>query len=105
MKVIGITVSKETAKRMIDEAPGDTVKIFYMNRDNYVHKETITKEKSEGKRLVDLAKDISYDDMEKMAKNGAKVLHDRCVVLAKKYGVKIIVKNTFNDEIGTIVGK
>ena len=64
MKVIGITVSKETAKRMIDEAPGDTVKIFYMNRDNYVHKETITKEKSEGKRLVDLAKDISYDDME-----------------------------------------
>lgn len=64
MKVIGITVSKETAKRMIDEAPGDTVKIFYMNRDNYVHKETTTKEKSEGKRLVDLAKDISYDDME-----------------------------------------
>ena len=64
MKVIGITVSKETAKRMIDEAPGDTVKIFYMNRDNYVHKEPITKEKSEGKRLVDLAKDISYDDME-----------------------------------------
>ena len=64
MKVIGITVSKETAKRMIDEAPGDTVKIFYMNRDNYVHKETITKDKSEGKRLVDLAKDISYDDME-----------------------------------------
>ena len=48
---------------------------------------------------------ISYEDMEGMAKNGAKVLHDRCVVLAKKYGVKIIVKNTFNDEIGTIVGK
>ena len=46
-----------------------------------------------------------YANMEKMAKNGAKVLHDRCVVLAKKYGVKIIVKNTFNDEIGTIVGK
>ena len=43
--------------------------------------------------------------MEGMAKNGAKVLHDRCVILAKKYGVKIIVKNTFNDEIGTIVGK
>ncbi len=64
MKVIGITVSKETAKRMIDEAPGETVKIFYMNRDNYIHKETIAKEKSEGKRLVDLAKDISYDDME-----------------------------------------
>lgn len=64
MNVIGITVSKETAKRMIDEAPGDTVKIFYINRENFVHKETVTKEKLEGKRLVDLAKDISYDDME-----------------------------------------
>ena len=48
---------------------------------------------------------IKYDDMEKMAKNGAKVLHDRCVILAKKYGIKIIVRNTFNDEIGTIVGR
>lgn len=64
MNVIGITVSKETAKRMIDEAPGDTVKIFYINHENFVHKETVTEGKLEGKRLVDLAKDISYDDME-----------------------------------------
>lgn len=64
MNVIGITVSKETAKRMIDEAPGDTVKIFYINRENFVHKETVAEGKLEGKRLVDLAKDISYDDME-----------------------------------------
>ena len=31
---------------------------------------------------------ISYEDMEGMAKNGAKVLHDRCVVLAKKIWCK-----------------
>lgn len=49
-------------------------------------------------------KKITYEEMEKMARNGAKVLHDRSVVLAKKYNIKIIVKSTFNDEEGTIVG-
>lgn len=47
---------------------------------------------------------ISYDDMEKLAKTGAKVLHDRCIKVAKKYGIKIIVKSTFNESKGTIVG-
>lgn len=48
---------------------------------------------------------ISYDRMETLAKNGAKVLHDRCVKIAKKYNIKIIVKSTFNDNEGSIVGK
>lgn len=39
-----------------------------------------------------------------MAKNGAKVLHSKCVELAKKYDVEIIVKSTFKEESrGTIV--
>lgn len=46
---------------------------------------------------------ISYEDMDKLAQNGAKVLHDRCVRIAKKYGIKIIVKSTFNDNEGSIV--
>ncbi len=47
---------------------------------------------------------ISYDKMLEMAKNGAKVLHSKCVELAKKYGVEIIVKSTFEEESrGTIV--
>ena len=42
--------------------------------------------------------------MLKMAKNGAKVLHSKCIELAKKYGVEIIVKSTFEEESrGTIV--
>lgn len=48
---------------------------------------------------------ISYDRMENLAKNGAKVLHDRCVKIAKKYNIKIIVNSTFNDNEGSIVGK
>lgn len=46
---------------------------------------------------------ISYKEMEKLAKSGANVLHDRCVKIAEKYGIRIIVKSTFNDNIGSIV--
>ena len=41
---------------------------------------------------------ISYDKMIEMAEKGAKVLHTRCVYIAKKYQVKIIVKSTFKEE-------
>lgn len=46
---------------------------------------------------------ISYDEMEKMARNGAKVLHDRCIKIAKKYDIKIIVQSTFYNNEGSIV--
>lgn len=48
---------------------------------------------------------ISYEDMDILAQNGAKVLHDRCIRIAKKYGIKIMVKSTFNDNQGSIVQK
>ena len=46
---------------------------------------------------------ISYDEMIKMSKNGAKVLHTKCVEMAKEYNVPIIVKSTFVDNEGTVV--
>ena len=46
---------------------------------------------------------ISYDEMIDMANNGAKVLHNKCVEMAKKYNIPIIVKSTFVDNEGTIV--
>lgn len=47
---------------------------------------------------------ISYDKMIEMANNGAKVLHNKCVKLAKEKNVKIVVKSTFKEEsIGTLV--
>lgn len=47
---------------------------------------------------------ISYEKMLEMSKNGAKVLHTKCVELAKKYGVQIVVKSTFEEQSrGTIV--
>lgn len=47
--------------------------------------------------------EISYDKMIKMADLGAKVLHNKCVKLAKKYNIPILVKSTFNDGVGTLV--
>ena len=46
---------------------------------------------------------ISYDRMLNLARNGAKVLHDRCVELAKEYGVIIEVLSGFSDRPGTLV--
>lgn len=47
---------------------------------------------------------ISYDEMLELASLGAKVLHNRCVEIGKKYNVPIFVKSTFEKEsIGTLV--
>ena len=46
---------------------------------------------------------ISYDKMIQMAKNGAKVLHTKCVEMAKENNVPIIVKSTFVENNGTVV--
>ena len=46
---------------------------------------------------------ISYDKMIEMSNSGAKVLHNKCVEMAKKFSVPIIVKSTFVDNNGTTV--
>ena len=47
---------------------------------------------------------ISWDAMLAMAQEGAQVLHDRCVAMAKEYGVTIEVLSSFRDVSGTLVG-
>lgn len=47
---------------------------------------------------------ISYDEMLELASLGAKVLHNRCVEIGKKYNIPIYVKSTFeNESCGTLV--
>lgn len=46
-------------------------------------------------------KNISYIEMENASFEGAKVLHDRSVELAKKYNLPIVAASTFNDNKGT----
>ena len=45
---------------------------------------------------------VSYDEMLELSSMGAKVLHNRCVEIGKKYNVPIYVKSTFEkNSIGT----
>ncbi len=47
---------------------------------------------------------ISYDKMLEMSNNGAKVLHNKCIMIAKKFNVPIIVKSSFEHKsVGTLV--
>jgi len=48
---------------------------------------------------------VSYDEMLEMASLGSKVLQIRSVEFAKKYGVVIHVRSSFNDNPGTLVTK
>ncbi len=48
-------------------------------------------------------KEITYDEMLEMATLGAKVLHNRSVELAKKYGVQLVVLSSFDKVEGTVV--
>ncbi|WP_305046084.1 aspartate kinase [Geoalkalibacter sp.] len=48
---------------------------------------------------------VSYDEMLEMASLGSKVLQIRSVEFAKKYGVVVHVRSSFNDNPGTLVMK
>lgn len=47
---------------------------------------------------------IGYDAMLELCRQGAQVLHDRCVELAKDYGIRVEVSSAFQDVPGTVVG-
>ena len=47
---------------------------------------------------------VSYDEMLELSSMGARVLHNRCVEIGKKYQVPIYVKSTFEKEsVGTLI--
>ncbi|MCI1722336.1 MAG: aspartate kinase [Lachnospiraceae bacterium] len=48
-------------------------------------------------------KEITYDEMLDLATLGAGVLHNRSVEMAKKYGVKLVVRSSLNNSEGTVV--
>ena len=57
-------------------------------------------------RLVPNAKKlnaITYDEMLDLAALGAGVLHNRAVEMAKKYGVRLVVRSSLNNSEGTVV--
>lgn len=57
-----ITVTKEEAKRLIDEAPGDKVTISVIDSKSRFHLPTERKMKCVGKEIIELAREIGYQD-------------------------------------------
>lgn len=49
--------------------------------------------------------ELSYDEMLHLSNEGAKVLHNRCVEIAKKHDVLIETGSTFNNNTGTIINR
>ena len=47
--------------------------------------------------------EVTYDEMLELASLGAKVLHNRSVEMAKKYGVELVVRSSLNRSEGTVV--
>ncbi len=47
--------------------------------------------------------EITYDEMLEFATEGAGVLHNRSVEMAKKYGVQLVVRSSLNNTEGTVV--
>ncbi|MBO5349887.1 MAG: aspartate kinase [Clostridia bacterium] len=60
---------------------------------------TDPKKVPEAKKL----KEVSYDEMLDISNEGARVLHNRCVEIGKKFNIPIIAKSTFKKDNGTIV--
>ena len=46
---------------------------------------------------------LSYEEMQELSSEGAKVLHNRCVEIGEKFKIPIITKSTFNEEKGTMI--
>lgn len=55
-------VSKEEAKQMIDDAPGDMVIITNMDVKSLTHYNSEKKSKEKSKKLIDIAKEVGYQD-------------------------------------------
>ena len=60
-------------------------------------------------RIINEAKkleNVSYEEMIELSSLGAKVLHNRCVEIGKKYNVPIYVKSTFEENpIGSLISQ
>ncbi len=57
-------------------------------------------------RIVSQARkleEISYEEMLEMAQLGSKVMHPRSVELGEAFGMPIMVRSSFNDEMGTLI--
>ena len=46
---------------------------------------------------------LTYMEVGEMAREGARILHPRAAVMAKAYGIAVVVRSTFSDNPGTLL--
>ena len=56
-------------------------------------------------KSAQVLKTISYEECYQMAIDGAKVVDHKAIDIAKKGNKPLIIKNTFSDSVGTIIGR
>ena len=72
---------------------------------NYIYKIVMLTEKKRGlsddEKIANAFKydNINYSEMLKLSNNGAKVLHNKSIMLAQKFNVPIYVKSFYNENI------
>ena len=52
-----------------------------------------------------LISEMTYNEVFQLADQGAKVIHPRAVDIAKKGNIPLFIKNTMNDNNGTLITK
>lgn len=48
---------------------------------------------------------LSYDEMQELSEEGAKVLHNRCIEVGQRFGIPIVARSTFNDKLGSTISE
>ena len=83
----------------------DTTAISVAARECYIYSDVEGVFTSDPKKVAEARKlkEVSYDEMLDISNEGAKVLHNRCVEIGKKFNIPIIAKSTFKEDEGTIV--
>lgn len=116
-KIVIITgfqgVTRENEITTLGRGGSDTTAVFLAHSLNakecYIYTDVDGVYTEDPNRNINKAKKfdyISYDKMLELSNNGAKVMHNKSIEVAKKYKVKIVVKSTFNSlKGGTIIGE
>ncbi len=87
----------DTSAVLVGEAFGASTVEIYTDVDGIM---TADPKLCDTARTLDL---VSYQEVFQMADSGAKVIHKEAVEVARRSGIKLVIKNTFSDHKGTSI--
>lgn len=96
ISVLGDGGAETMAVAIAEKIGADRVEIYTDNDGVYTADPSIVQN---ARKL----KDITYDEMLELAYLGSKIVHPRAVELAKKFGVKMVVRSSTKNIRGTVI--